>query len=181
MRQDSGSQPSPAGGTIKPSLFLPAAGITALPALGAAAAAPPPPPGTSPGGAGPASRAPIVLHGKLSPSISRSAPAEAPLGLPWLRPSTSLNRPLRSPPGRREHSDTLLLPPFPGTPNPPGPKPCSTRPMVARGGRYPLLGPHSSLLASQSGSAKAGKKRVSLRLTPIPRRRQQGNTGPTGS
>lgn len=63
-------------------------------------------------------------HLPACPRRSSSGPTLAPAQhLPKSPPP-----PIRSPPGRREHSDTPLHPPLPGAPKPPGPKPCGTRP-----------------------------------------------------
>lgn len=155
-REAGSSRLSPSGGTAEPSHFLPAAGTTTPPALGAAAAAPsplrraelvPPAPGLR------------ALHGQLPP------PAVSLLqlltALPWLRPSTSLNPPPRSlpsPPGRREHSDTLRLPPLPGSPQPPSPKSAAERRKEGGEGAscpYPLPD-HRSRLPAPPQSREAG-------------------------
>lgn len=79
--------------------------------------------------------------------------------------------PLHSPPGRREHSDTLRPSPLPGAPKPPGPKPCGT---VERGRWLPPPGTPKPPPRLTKRARQGQRKTCPAGLTLACRRREGG-------
>lgn len=131
--------------------------------------------GTSPCRARPArtgaSRSPTVFHGKLPPPISRSVPAEAPYGLPWRWPSTSLNLP---PSTRLRAGGNTATPsfsssrPFPTLPSLQALNLAALAPRSEGTAASPSRYTTAFLLALQSVSAKAIGKRAPPASPPSP-------------